>query len=119
MGLQSKLSKQFVSRAVWSPLDWQREWSTWIDDVSAALRQSGRIAAGVTFTPQEWRILDVIQATASTARRANNMPGLRDALTRYRAAVNHFLSIETGSGNVAVAEQPKVFQPAAGERKSA
>ena len=93
MGLQSNLAKQFKSSAIWSQADWDREWQSWIDDICLFLDRAGRTKQRQTFTAAEWRILNTIQATAGAARRANNMPGLRDALARYRAAAKHFLGI--------------------------
>ena len=97
--------KVFSSSANWTRSDWDREWTAWIDDVQSLLNAAGRTTEPL-FSTDEQRILNVIHATARAERLANNMIGLRDALSRYRAAVKHFLGTNSQ-------------QPAAGERKSA
>jgi len=89
MGLQSKLSKQFVPMVTWTQSDWDHEFDALIADVSALMVTAGRTG----FPMEAWPTLNVIHETAKAARRANNMPGLRDALARYRVAAKHFLGI--------------------------
>lgn len=93
MGLQSKLAKQFVSSANWSEAEYDREWDSWLRDVSSLLIAAGRAGPDTSewFSASEWKILNVIQETAENARKSNNMPGFRDALARHRAAAEHFL----------------------------
>ena len=93
MGLQSKLAKQFKPSpplANWSQADWEHEWDSWMRDVTKLLNAANQ----ETFTPQSWKILNVIQATAQAARRANDMPKFRDALQRYRQAARQFLGLD-------------------------
>lgn len=110
MGLLSTLEKNNSRQPVqprvnWTQAEYDREWSTWIDDVSNVLALAGRTASGETFTSDEWRFLDVIHATARDARMANDMVGLRNALARYRGAARHFLGLPGGESDHRIKEK--------------
>ena len=85
----SERKNNFKSHANWSQADWDHEWDSWMRDVTELLNAANQ----ETFTPQSWKILNVIQATAQAARRDNDMPKLRDALQRYRQAARQFLGL--------------------------
>ena len=96
MGLQSKLSKTFISRAVWLPSDWQREFDKWVEEISLLLISHVR----KNFSDAEFATLNPIQDEARQAKRQNNMLAHRAALRRYGdTAKSLLLAAEARSGS--------------------
>ena len=96
MGLKSSLAKTFISRAVWLPSDWQREFDKWVEEISLLLISHNRN----NFYPHEFDVLNPIQDEARQTKRQNNMLAHRAALRRYGdTAKSLLLAAEARSGS--------------------
>lgn len=89
---KSTTAKTFISRAVWLPADWQREFDKWIEEISLLLISHNL----KTFSDAEWRVLNPIQDEARQAKRQNNMLGHRAALRRYVETAKSLLAARAG-----------------------